>query len=365
MISIRNATSRWLTSIPVFHTKEKTDSPEILDISQGDELDDLDGLKNRIVEGLFQASPGKRQIPIEVMYQGDGADLYATAASSPGYYLHQAERQIIKTHAKEIASYIADRTDIIELGAGSLEKTQVLLQAVAQAPQIVSGIDYYALDINREALVESLASLSPLQGIKYRGLFGTYNNGLHHIASLRLRRDVKSVPRVFMWLGSGIENMPPETAVEMVKSITNVMVDGDMMLVGMDGWASSDASIDGAYECLEKLVLNTLKNVNEILGESMFDKSKFVYSTQVNRLGGRNECCSMASEAIDLNCGGKSVRMEQGERILVVPSYKYTDNQVTDTVKSTGCLEAVQRFGTPSDADVQYGVWLWRKVTHQ
>ncbi|KAF9113797.1 hypothetical protein BGX30_006818, partial [Mortierella sp. GBA39] len=256
---------------------------------------------------------------------------------------------------------IAGRFVIIELGAGLLEKTQVLLQAVARVPQIVYGVDYYALDINRNALSKPLASLPALKRVKCRGLFGTYNNALHHVAKLQQRSDVEQSPYVFMWLESGIENLAVEDASIMVKSIADVMVDGDMILIDMDGWTSGEY-INAAYEPADKLVLNTLMNANEILGHAVFDRSKFVYSTQVNRLEGLSECCCVSSEAVELNYGGEPVRMERGERILIVPSYKYTDEQVLATVKATSCLEVVRRFGTPDDAKVQYRVWMWRKV---
>ncbi|KAG9327272.1 hypothetical protein KVV02_002725 [Mortierella alpina] len=269
--------------MPSFHINQKADNGDNIDISQGGQLDNLDSLKDKIIEGIFEAPPGKRQIPIEVMYQGDGADLYVAYSLSPAYYLYPAERWIIQTYANEISSLIADRSSIIELGTGSLEKTQVLLRAVAQAPQIVYGVDYYALDINREALVESLASLPASKKVKCRGLFGTYNSGLHHVARLRRRSDVEQVPRVFLWLGSGIENLTVEGAVGMVKSIADVMAEGDMIIVGMDGW-TSDKSINAAYEPADKLVLNISTNVNVILGYAVFDMSKFVYSTQLNHL---------------------------------------------------------------------------------
>ncbi|KAG0062818.1 hypothetical protein BGZ90_002934 [Linnemannia elongata] len=296
--------------MPSILTKQEAEREDILDISQNGQLDSLGSLKARITEGVFKASLGKRQIPIEVMYQGDGANL-------PEYYLYQAERSILQTYADEMASLIADRSSIIELGAGSLEKTRV-----------ADGINYYALDINRNALVESLASLPVLKKIKCHGLFGTYNDGLHHVAKLQRRSDVEKVPRVFVWLGSSIGNLTVEGAVAMVKSIADVMVDGDMILIG----------------------------------QAVFDMSKFVYSAQVNHLEGRNECCCMASEAVELNYQGETVRMERGERILVVPSYKYADEQVVDMVKATGCLEVVRRFGTPDDAEIHYGVWMWRKT---
>ncbi|KAF9953265.1 hypothetical protein BGZ72_005533 [Mortierella alpina] len=359
MSPVSSTVKKWSTFS--VHTKKAADNDDILDIGQDGQLDSLDNIKARIIEGVFKASPGKRQIPIEVMYQGDGANLYAAYASSPAYYLHQAERWLLQTYANEMASLIADRSSIIELGAGSLEKTQLLLQAVAQGPHIVDGVDYYALDINREALVESLASLPALRKVKCHGLFGTYNDGLYYVAKLQQRSDIEQVPRAFMWLGSGIENMTMGAAVGMIKAIADVMSDGDMIIVGMDGW-TSNTTIDAAYEPADKLVLNTLRNANEILGQAVFDQGKFVYSTRVNRLENRNECSCMASEDIELKYGGETVRMERGEKILVVPSYKYTDEQVVNMVKAIGCLEIIRRFGTPDDAEVHYNIWVWRKV---
>ncbi|KAF9426214.1 hypothetical protein BGZ76_002856, partial [Entomortierella beljakovae] len=359
-----NIISQWSADIPSFNKKQKVAHHEILDISQNDHLDGLGSLIDKIIEGIFKTSPGKRQIPIEVMYQGDGANLYASYSSNSDYYLNSAEHWILQTFAAEIVSLIADRSRIIELGAGSLEKTQVLLQALAHAPQIVHGVEYFALDINRQALVESLATLPALEKIKYHGLFGTYNDGLQFVASMPQPRDVEQGSHVFLWLGSGIENMTVESAIGMVKSIADIMVEGDMILIGMDGWAS-DMSINAAYEPADKLVLNTLRNANEILEQDVFDMNHFAFSTHVNRLEGRNECCCMAAADIELSYEGETVQMEKGERILVVPSYKYTNNQVIDMVNATGCLEVVQRFGTPEDGEVQYGIWMWRKIAHQ
>ncbi|KAF9568139.1 hypothetical protein EC968_002997 [Mortierella alpina] len=357
MFAANNVNGRWLTCQPSLHAKASC--RDILDISQDGHLDGLGSLKGRIIDGIFKASPGKRQIPIEVMYQGEGADLYAAYASSPAYYLYPAERWIIQTYAHEMASLIADRSSI-ELGAGSLEKTRLLLQAIAQASHIVCGIDYYALDINRKALVESLASLPALERVKCQGLFGTHHNALHHVAEWRRQSVAEPFPCVFMLLGAGLQNLTMEGAARMVDSIADVMRHGDMILVRMDGW-TSDELIDAAYRPADKLVLNTLKNANEILGEDDFDMSRFVFSTRVNHQEGRNECYRMVSDAIELRLGNAATRLERGERILVVPSYKYTDEQVVQLAQGSG-LEVVRRFGTPADAHVHYRVWLWRKV---
>lgn len=153
-------------------------------------------------------------------------------------------------------------------------------------------------------------------------------------------------------------------ATSMICSIAEVMLDGDLILIGIDGW-TSDETFNAAYSPADKLVLNTLANANEILGQDVFDMSKFVYSTKFNRLLGRNECCCVASEAMELNYDEETARLEQDERILVVPSLKYKEEQVLNMVKNTGCLEVIRRFEAPDSANNQYGLWIWRKVSRQ
>lgn len=364
MSTLDDSISQSLTFTPTLHLELKVSQRDIIDISQVDQLNGLDRLKDQITEGIFKASSGARHIPIEVMYQGDGADLFDTYSSNPAYYLYQAERSILQTYANEIATLIADQSNIIELGAGSLKKTQILLKAVAQAHHICHSVDYYALDINREALVESLAQLPELKKVSCHGLFGTYKSGLHHVSKMKKQRDVDQAPYLFMWLGTSIGNMTINDATDMIKSIAEVMLDGDLILIGIDG-LTSDETFNAAYNPADKLVLNTLMNANEILGQNVFDMSKFIYSAQFNRLVGRYECCCMASEAIELNYDGETARLEPGEKILVVPSYKYMDEQVINIVKDTGCLEVVRHFEAPDSANNQYGVWIWRKVAFQ
>lgn len=61
--------------------------------------------------------------------------------------------------------------------------------------------------------------------------------------------------------GSSIRNLSVEGADGIMKSITDVMVVGDMILLGIDGWTSS-TTIDAAYKLAEKYVLNTSLNAN-------------------------------------------------------------------------------------------------------
>ncbi|CAO3568716.1 unnamed protein product [Mortierella alpina] len=125
-------------------------------------------------------------------------------------------------------------------------------------------------------------------------------------------------------------NLSLEDAVGMVRLVTDVMAEGDMILIGIDGW-NSEVRVNAAYEPADRLVLASLVNANKILGQPVFDMDKFEFSTRFNQLNGCNECSCMAKEALQLTCGLDTVCMDKGEKILVVPSHKYKDDSVADS----------------------------------
>ncbi|KAG0082385.1 hypothetical protein BGZ92_011788, partial [Podila epicladia] len=79
--------------------------------------------------------------------------------------------------------------------------------------------------------------------------------------------------------------MSLDDAVDLVRSIADAMTDGDMILIGIDGW-NSEKRIKAAYELADKFVLNTLMNANNILGQVVFDKKVFEFSTEFNHKQG-------------------------------------------------------------------------------
>ena len=101
-----------------------------------------EGVAEAVRQGL--ASRPKR-LPAWLFYDAAGSRLFDQITKLPEYYLTRTERGILACHAKTIVAQAADgaRLRIAELGAGSAEKTRVLLRAAVerQGPVIYEPVD--------------------------------------------------------------------------------------------------------------------------------------------------------------------------------------------------------------------------------
>src|SRR5580704_6227233 len=72
-----------------------------------------------------------KRLPAWLFYDAAGSRLFDQITELPEYYLTRTERGILAANAKRIVSLAADGVllRIAELGAGSAEKTRVLLKA--------------------------------------------------------------------------------------------------------------------------------------------------------------------------------------------------------------------------------------------
>src|SRR5579863_6986089 len=88
------------------------------------------GIAEDVRRGLL-ASP--KTLPAYLFYDEEGSRLYERITELPEYYLTRAEREILVAHAPEIVARVAGKNganvSVIELGAGSATKTDVLLRA--------------------------------------------------------------------------------------------------------------------------------------------------------------------------------------------------------------------------------------------
>lgn len=86
-------------------------------------------LRRDVFEGL-QETP--KSLPPKWFYDSVGSDLFDQITRLPEYYPTRAEAQILRASSAEIAS--ASQADtLVELGAGTSEKTRLLLDALRDA----------------------------------------------------------------------------------------------------------------------------------------------------------------------------------------------------------------------------------------
>jgi L-histidine N-alpha-methyltransferase len=102
----------------------------------------------------LRATP--KELPAVWLYDEVGSKLFEQITRLPEYYLADAEREILATSAGDIASATQART-LVELGAGTSEKTLLLLDALTSAGTLER---FAPLDASREVLTASAEEIA-------------------------------------------------------------------------------------------------------------------------------------------------------------------------------------------------------------
>src|SRR6516164_8161420 len=104
-----------------------------------------------VSEGLMTRP---KWLPAWLFYDTAGSQLFSQITELPEYYLTRTERSILAAHAEEIVALAAggDALRLVELGAGSADKTRLLLSAAVDRQDTVF---YEPVDVSASALEEA------------------------------------------------------------------------------------------------------------------------------------------------------------------------------------------------------------------
>ncbi|KAJ2459955.1 hypothetical protein GGI02_005816, partial [Coemansia sp. RSA 2322] len=277
---------------------------------------------------------------------------------------------------------IPDDSDVIELGCGSLRKTQILLDVLDQQR---TGITYYAIDVMPLPLHESMESLAPkFANISFVALCGTYDEVLMHFKKSTRRKTV-------LWLGSSMGNFACSDAVELLSGIAeSALVADDGIIIGMDKQKTPSvimAAYHDAQGITAKFELNALSHANKVVSSyatersgnmsadmycstCLFDTSMFCYTGEYDEKVGRHnaylEACEdtlvrwpreLADQVKELCGDAGDLLLKRGERIYIESSYKYGEGAAGVLARDTGLTHAYQW----TDARNYYHLNLFRK----
>jgi L-histidine N-alpha-methyltransferase len=214
----------------------------------------------------LRATP--RELPASWLYDERGSLLFDEITRLPEYYPTGAEREILMARAAEIAELTKGRT-LVELGAGTSEKTLLLLDALSAAGTLER---FVPLDVSEEVLrasAEAIAQRYP--AISVHGIVGDFE------------RDLVALPpgegRVIAFLGSTVGNLYPERRTKLLRAIAAALAPGDSFLLGVD-LVKDPAVIERAYNdsrgVTEQFVRNGLTHANRELGAD-FAQERFAF----------------------------------------------------------------------------------------
>ncbi|KAF9184876.1 hypothetical protein BGZ50_003413 [Haplosporangium sp. Z 11] len=320
-------------------------------------------LPQMILSGLCPTVPNApKSIPTMVLYDDRGLQLFDEITYLDEYYLTQEEIEILERDGDKIVEHIPDNSVVVELGAGSLRKTVLLLNALERKRK---NIRYYALDLMLDELTKSLKSLGQFTNVKTAGLWGTYDEGLAFVSSFG-----PDVPKTLLWLGSSIGNLTREEAKEFMTSYRKTLNVGDNWLIGVDRRNDAD-EITLAYNdskgVTREFIMNGLDHINVILGQDFIDREKFCYFARYNVDVGRHEAYYKVKETHELvyraptaldNEDEIRIQLKKDELINVEYSYKWSLIETAELFETT----KMTKIGQWTSSSNRYDLHLVRKA---
>lgn len=202
----------------------------------------------------------QKTLPSKYFYDHRGSTLFEHITQLPEYYLTRAERRLLERWMPSLMGQLAPAT-LIELGAGSGEKTRLILTAMRQAG---AGTLYVPIDVSAEFLEHSAERLrDELPWLTVCPVVADFNEGLPG-----------SLPRdggaLFAFLGSTIGNLDESEAVSLLRRVRRAVQPGDRLLLGADLFTKPVERIVRAYNDAAGITaefnLNILRVVNRELG---------------------------------------------------------------------------------------------------
>ena len=270
----------------------------------------------------------------------------------PEYYPTRAERAILRSHSDEIVA-LAGVDTFVELGAGSSDKTRLLIEAGVRAGSLERFVPVDCSETFLASCAAELADAYPTIGI--HGVVADFTS---HLGQL-----VRSDRRMVMFLGSTIGNFDRESRTAFLRDVAADQGEGDCFLLGTDLVKNADrlvAAYDDASGVTAQFNLNALAVMNRQLGAD-FDVGAFrhraVWDEQMRRiqmhLVATRDTTATVREFDDLR-----VSFAQGEHLLTEYSTKFTRDQIGEELADVG-LEVA---GMWSDPDGDFLVTLARRA---
>ena len=256
-----------------------------------------------------------RSIAPKYFYDQRGSALFDRICELPEYYPTRTEFGILRQHADEMTECIGPDVELVEFGAGSLQKIRLLPGALRRALRFVP-IDISAEHLRQEA--QRLAAEHP--GLDVRPLAGDFS------AELALPPPAPGArARVGFFPGSSIGNFTPDEALGFLRRCARLLAGGGL-LVGVD-LVKHPALLHAAYNDAQGVTaafnLNLLARANRELGCD-FDVDAVhhhaFYEPRLQRiemhlLSARRQTVTLAGERFDF---------DEGDSLHTENSCKYT-----------------------------------------
>lgn len=273
--------------------------------------------------GLLRSSA---HIASKYFYDPAGSALFEDITRLPEYYLTRTEREIMASHATDIALKIGTGRTVIELGAGNCEKARRLCELIAPT-------HFVAVDISSEFLYQAASELqAALPSVDVRAVAADLT------AVVVLPPDLPRQRRLVFYPGSSIGNFDPLQALDLLCRSRGLIEDDGALLIGVD-LLKDVAVLESAYNDAAGVTaafnLNLLNHVNRLIG-SDFDLHQWRHCAFFNSAESRIEMHLEAQIDTLVRWHNGARRFVCGERIHTENSYKYCTDNFTQLLAHAG-----------------------------
>jgi L-histidine N-alpha-methyltransferase len=269
-----------------------------------------------------------KELPPRWFYDDRGSELFERITRLPEYYPTRRERAILERHGREIAAAVPVEL-LVELGAGSAEKTRLLIDALAGQLQT-----YAPVDVSENALLSaSLAIAERYPDLSVHAVIADFER---HLGKLPR----SSGPRLVAFLGGTIGNFAPAARAEFFRGLAGLLQPPDALLLGTDLVKSVDRLLlayDDPTGVTAEFNRNMLSHINRELGAD-FDLDAFRHIALWND---REEWIEMRLESVreqlvTVKALDLTVRFGAGEQLRTEISAKFRRDRLEREFAAAG-----------------------------
>jgi L-histidine N-alpha-methyltransferase len=308
-------------------------------------------LLDDVRRGLMQR---QKTLPPKYFYDQRGSELFEAITRLPEYYPNRAERRLLAAHMLPVMSSLQPTT-LVELGAGSGDKTRLILRAMRAAGD---ARRYVPVDLSGEFLEASAERLrAEFPWLSVEPMVADFTHDLPAPGG--------AGPILFAFLGSTIGNLPAAEAITLLRGVRGAMEPGDRFLLGADLRTKPIGKIERAYNdragVTAEFNRNMLVRLNRELG-ARFEVDGFAHRAVWSWVHNRIEMRLVATREQRVAIPGLgTVGFQEGEFILTETCAKY-DREDIESMLGSAHL-GIERWLL--DNEDQYALVLVEPVTDE
>jgi L-histidine N-alpha-methyltransferase len=303
----------------------RTDTASTIDVH----LDPAEWERSLRREALLGLTATPKTLPPTWLYDERGCELFDDITRLPEYYPTRAERSILLRHSLEIAA-LARADTLVELGAGTADKTRLLLDAMSLSGLLARYVPFDVAETTTRATARAIVDEYP--DVHVHGVVGDFHRHLDRLPT--------GGRRLLAFLGGTIGNLTPDQRASMLRELAAGMRPGDAFLLGTD-LVKSPARLVAAYDDAAGVTAAFDKNVLAVLNRDLgadFDLDRFDH---VAHWDDEHEWIEMrlrsrGVQTVHVPALERTLHFADGEDLRTEISAKFRPERVADELDAAG-----------------------------